>query len=187
MKSTKIRLADYWYPVTVFGPGKKLGVWMQGCSQKCKECISPEYQSYDGGTSITIEKLMQSVAAVHPEGLVISGGEPFNQPEALWSLVKVFNDTYGDDIIVYTGYTSDTLMKKENPLYKKIISSIAVLIDGEYIPELNTGTGLAGSSNQNIHIYRHHDIYRHAECWERQVMCVLKKDGTLWMIGVPPV
>ena len=50
-----------------------------------------------------------------------------------------------DDIIVYTGY-------KRSELESDKLENITVLIDGEYIEELNDNSLLRGSSNQEIHI-----------------------------------
>lgn len=187
MKDISIRVAAVWYPVTVFGTGKKLGVWFQGCSKNCKECISPEYQEYDAGIGITVEHLLSLGKETTPEGLVISGGEPFDQPQALYKLVKTFIEKYNDNIIVYTGYTLEELIRKNDPVIVDTIRKIAVLIDGTYISELNTGKGLAGSKNQLIHVMKHHELYRDAEMWDRQLMCILREDNTVWMIGVPPL
>lgn len=116
----------------------------------------------------------------------MSGGEPFDQPEALLDLVKEFETRYGDDIIIYTGYRLAELQQKPNDVYREILRRTAVLIDGRYEPARNTGVGLAGSSNQKIHILKKHEIYEGADKWKRKIMCILKKNGDIWMVGVPP-
>lgn len=90
MSNMVLQMAACWYPVTVFGPGKKLGIWFQGCNKKCEECISPEFQPYEGGQKIEITCLLERYHMEKPDGLVVSGGEPFDQPEALLDLVKEF-------------------------------------------------------------------------------------------------
>lgn len=182
-----LRMAAFWYPVTVFGKGKKLAVWFQGCSKKCKACISPEYQKYDGGTDIAVEELFSLMKDTVPDGLIISGGEPFDQPEALYELVNTFEARYGDDILVYTGYQLDELTEKNDPMIEGTIKKIAVLIDGNYIQEMDSGKGLAGSKNQKIYVMKHQQKYQDAENWERQLMCILREDNSIWMIGVPPL
>lgn len=184
MYSTTLQMAACWYPVTVFGPGKKLAVWFQGCARKCEECISPEFQSYKGGRQMVIDDFLEAYQREKPEGLIISGGEPFDQPEALLYLVKKFEDIYGEDILIYTGYRLADL--QQNDICRQILKSTAVLIDGRYEPSGNTGIGLAGSSNQKIHIFKKHEVYKGANEWKRKVMCILKENGDIWMIGVPP-
>ena len=187
MTEKYIQIAAAWYPVTVFGVGKKLGIWFQGCSKSCKDCISPEYREYGAGVRTTVEQLLSLDKEINPEGLVISGGEPFDQPEALYQLVTAFVKNYNDNILVYTGYSLDELIRKNNTAISNTLKEIAVLIDGTYIPELNKGKGLAGSDNQVIHVMKHQDQYLDAEKWDRKLMCILKEDNTLWMIGVPPL
>lgn len=182
-----IQIAAVWYPVTVFGTGKKLGVWFQGCSKKCKECISPEYQEYGAGVDITVKQLLSLGNKINPEGLVVSGGEPFDQPEGLNQLVTAFSEKYNDNILVYTGFTIEELIKKNNPVIIDTLRKIAVLIDGAYIPEFNKGKGLAGSENQVIHVIKHSELYQDAGKWDRKLMCILKEDNTVWLIGVPPL
>lgn len=50
-----------------------------------------------------------------------------------------------DDILVYTGY-------KRSELQNDLLENINILIDGEYIEELNDNTLLKGLSNQEVHI-----------------------------------
>lgn len=59
----------------------------------------------------------------------------------LLSLLKMISD----DIIVYTGY-------KRCEISSDILDDISVLIDGEYIEELNDNSLLRGSSNQEVYI-----------------------------------
>lgn len=53
--------------------------------------------------------------------------------------------TLSDDIIVYTGF-------KIEELDPEMLANITVLVDGEYMEELNDNSLLRGSSNQNIMI-----------------------------------
>lgn len=34
-------VAGILYPVEVFGPGKRIGIWFSGCLSKCKGCSNP--------------------------------------------------------------------------------------------------------------------------------------------------
>ena len=56
-----------------------------------------------------------------------------------------------DDILIYTGYTYDELKSKNDKAIDDILSKISVLIDGEYIEELDDDKcSLRGSTNQRI-------------------------------------
>lgn len=53
--------------------------------------------------------------------------------------------------IIYTGYTIEALAKMNDDRITKIITGLAdLIIDGEYIEELNDGRSMIGSSNQNL-------------------------------------
>lgn len=66
------------------------------------------------------------------------------QPGELQQLLSLLKNI-SDDIIVYTGY-------RKEELEPDMLANISVLIDGEYIEELNDNSLLRGSSNQNIFI-----------------------------------
>ena len=54
------------------------------------------------------------------------------------------------DIMVYTGYTLQELQQQNNVNINYILSNIDLLIDGEYIEELNNNKIYRGSDNQQI-------------------------------------
>ncbi|HSV19446.1 MAG TPA: 4Fe-4S cluster-binding domain-containing protein, partial [Casimicrobiaceae bacterium] len=42
-----IELNKAHWPVTVLGPGKRIGLWLQGCSIHCPGCVSQDTWSAD--------------------------------------------------------------------------------------------------------------------------------------------
>lgn len=136
------------YPVEVLGPGKRIGIWFCGCPRRCKGCSNPElweFQERYRTTPKTIFEMVKAVSQEHTvDGFTITGGDPFYQPEELKKLLIMLK-VISDDIIVYTGYTCEELQPDD-------IKNISVLIDGEYIEELNDNSLLKGSSNQKVHI-----------------------------------
>ena len=136
------------YPVEVLGPGKRVGIWFCGCPRRCKGCSNPELwelQERYITTPETVFEMIQTISSNHTiDGFTITGGDPFFQPEDLKKLLDMLKEI-SDDIIVYTGY-------RLSELDKDILTNISVLIDGEYIEELNDNSFLKGSSNQEIHI-----------------------------------
>lgn len=142
--------------VDVFGPPDRLGIWFQGCPRHCHGCESPSFQHQKDFISLDVflKDIRSLIIKNHIFRFIISGGEPFYQPEALFALLKCIHATTnklgmtGTDILLYTGYT---LEKVEcMPLGKKILSYVDVLIDGEYIDDLDDGKPLRGSANQRI-------------------------------------
>ena len=134
------------YPVEVLGPGKRIGIWMQGCEHHCPDCSNPELWNQNESCHTDAEhviRLIRLIASEHQvDGFTITGGDPFYQPDALRQLFPLLKEI-SDDILVYTGY-----MYEDVP--RDILQHIAVLIDGKYIEERNHGEVLRGSDNQRI-------------------------------------
>lgn len=92
------------------------------------------------------------------DGLTISGGEPMDQAIALNELLLCLKRMGHSlqDVLVFTGYTYDEVVGNQDR--SKLLNSISVLIDGEYVDDLNDGvSALTGSSNQNI-IYLNQNV-----------------------------
>lgn len=181
----KLSIARIFYPVKTLGPGHRVGVWTTGCSRKCSGCISSELQYYDKEKELDIETIMEMICSItHPiDGFTISGGEPFCNPKALDALVQRLAEI-NDDILIYTGYTLNELRELSIIEIDSILNTCAALVDGPYIEELNNNCGLRGSSNQCVHIFRHHDKYVNYEKQERRIQSVVYGNGML-MIGIP--
>lgn len=120
-----------------------------------------------------------------PDGLTVSGGEPFAQPEGLLALLEEYRKRYSGDILIFTGYCLEELEQSDSEVIQKILKQTDVLIDEVYIENLNDGKGLRGSSNQRIHIFHEKEKYEDAQNWERKLQCTIL-DHYLWLIGIPP-
>ena len=136
------------YPIEVLGPGKRVGIWFCGCPRRCKGCSNPELWDFQERYKTTPETIFEMVKAVSKEhtidGFTITGGDPFYQADNLVELLDLLKEI-SDDIIVYTGYNREEIKPDD-------LKNISVLIDGEYIEELNDNSLLIGSSNQKVHI-----------------------------------
>ncbi len=147
------------YPVKVLGPGNRIGIWVSGCNHRCKGCSNPELWKQEERYKITKEKFRELVLSISSkfkiDGFTLTGGDPFFDLESLEQILSVIY-SLSDEILVYTGYTIEKLQKDEK--CSKILSKIAVLIDGPYIEDKNENVFLRGSSNQKILILN--DKYR---------------------------
>lgn len=145
----KIFAARILYPVKVLGPGDRVGIWLVGCKHGCPECSNPELWEQKDDWKIDVDDLVKIISDIFfarkADGITITGGDPFEQPEALNDLLEKICDLT-DDILVYTGYQYEEISEK----YSHILNKISVLIDGPYIRERNYGKRLVGSDNQNI-------------------------------------
>ena len=86
---TMIAISRVHFPITTLGPGKRLGIWMQGCSIHCPGCISADTWAVGKGV-IELEHLLTSIESWLPnaDGVTISGGEPFDQFQPLLALLQ---------------------------------------------------------------------------------------------------
>ena len=152
-----MNIARILYPVKVLGPGDRIGLWLCGCSRKCKGCSNPELWAKRPEYEITPDEvfsLIQKISSSHQvDGFTISGGEPMDQPEDLASLLSLIKPI-SEDTLVYTGYRLEELQAKDDQATKIALDSIAVLIDGPYMEEQNDNSLLRGSSNQRILVLR---------------------------------
>ena len=103
--STAIALSRIHFPVTALGPGRRIGIWFQGCSIRCPGCISMDTWAQGRG-STTVDKVADAISqwSTTADGITISGGEPFDQPDALFELLARIRSQTEADILVFTGY-----------------------------------------------------------------------------------
>ncbi len=141
------------------GPGVRVSVFVSGCTHYCKGCFNEEAWDFNYGkpfTEETVQMILKYMEPSYVKGLTVLGGEPMepqNQPAVL-ALLKRVRETYPEKSIwLFSGYDfeKDMLerMVKEIPETMEILSSLDVLVDGEFIEELkNLSLRFKGSSNQ---------------------------------------
>ena len=136
--------------VRTLGPGSRYCLWVQGCERNCPGCISPNSRALDGGYSMSPGMLAAEISLLRPDGITISGGEPFLQARGLSAMLETLKNQYQCDpgVIVYTGYLYENLAALQDAML--LLAHTDLLIDGPYVSELNDGRSLRGSSNQRI-------------------------------------
>lgn len=55
------------YPVYNLGEGKRIGIWVQGCSIECKGCINKTLWNNNGGKGISVVDLFNWVISVQDD------------------------------------------------------------------------------------------------------------------------
>lgn len=186
----KLRVGYIKAGTRALGPGNRFVIWTQGCLRRCKGCASPEHQSLEGGYLIDTKELSDQICSCHLiDGITISGGEPFLQAQTLSDLLDRVSKVRPElTIIVYTGNKMEELT---DPDSKTLLEKIDLLIDGEYVPELNDGKGLRGSSNQRFQFLTNRLVnYQYEfECGERKTEIYWTDETRQRMvkIGVPPI
>lgn len=181
----KISLGRMYYPVKTLGPGNRIGIWLNGCEKLCEGCISPEYRNYDLSKEVTIDEVVKMIKMVRDpiDGFTISGGEPFYKPAALRALVEALV-AINDDILIFSGYTLEELRSMKDQSIDTILSLCAVLIDGQYVKELNDNVGLRGSSNQRCWVFKYAEKYLGIDTMERKLQTIVYGSKVL-AIGIP--
>ena len=108
---TPIRVAKVHVPVTALGPGRRVGIWLQGCSIGCRECVSQDTWPVAGVATSVHALLSEVVTALRSDvtltGVTISGGEPLEQADAVAELCAGLRSSGATDvdILLYTGFT----------------------------------------------------------------------------------
>lgn len=136
--------------IYTLGPGKRYCVWVQGCNRNCPGCMSVHSRDKKNGYSMSVSALAMEIKMAKPDGITISGGEPFLQAEALVELLHLLKTGMHCDlgVIVYTGYTIEEL--QQMPSAQLLLEQVDLLIDGPYMQTLDDGGSLRGSSNQRV-------------------------------------
>ena len=142
------------FPVTVLGPGRRIGIWMQGCSIGCPGCISRDTWEADPGRRMPLESLLAwcfEVARAGVDGVTISGGEPFDQPDALHALLSGFcawrdREDRRFDLLCYSGHPLRTLERR----HRRILDLLDAIIPEPYLESRPTERRWRGSANQPL-------------------------------------
>ncbi len=187
------------WPVTVLGPGRRIGLWLQGCTIGCRGCVSQDTWPRDAAKAIPVAELLAWCARVAPEGpdgITISGGEPFEQPAGLLALLKGLDRWRRDlvqggrpdfDILCYSGQP----MKRLQRDHARLLALIDALIPEPYVDSLPVTHVWRGSGNQPLVALTERGRLRYAGHVDAAAdaagkrMQVAVEGGRVWMIGIP--
>lgn len=144
---TRLALSRLHFPVTTLGPGARIGVWFQGCSIRCPGCISLDTWAPDRGvTTVTAVQTAMAPFYTRATGLTVSGGEPFDQPDALKALLCGWRDAHSGDVLVYSGYP----LEKLRPQLASFDGLIDVIVADPLRLDVAQTMPLRGSDNQRL-------------------------------------
>ena len=84
------------------------------------------------------------------DGLTLSGGEPFEQPDACLVLAQAAKEM-GLGVWIYSGYTYEALKKKDNAAVQGLLALCDVLVDGPFVlAQRSLELDFRGSANQRL-------------------------------------
>ncbi|MCP3413615.1 radical SAM protein [Bradyrhizobium brasilense] len=183
-----VNLSRIHFPVTTLGPSRRIGIWFQGCSIRCPGCISMDTWVQGRGMT-TVDDVVEAVSPwlSTADGITISGGEPFDQREALFDLLTGLRARTDADILVFTGYP-----------WNRICDALAVspsvidaIVSGPFEIEEAQTLALRGSDNQELHLLtplgqaRFESFDRLIDEKDRAFDVMFDDNGDVWLAGIP--
>jgi len=180
------------YPVTVLGPGRRIGIWVQGCKIACPGCVSQDTWDASVNRKMSVSELMtwcRAVAEPKLDGITISGGEPFDQPAALSALLDALIAWRTElnselDILCYSGYPFATLRHKHGA----ILAKLDALIPEPYADKQPASLLWRGSDNQTLELLTERARNKYAAYASSQAkpsLQVMLDGQQVWYIGIP--
>lgn len=142
----------------LYGPGKRMLLFLQGCSIKCEGCINKALWQFGCGKNATTEEIVNFCNKNHVEGITLHGGEPLDQAYGLYPMVKDLKES-GFTVVLFTGYNK----KELNKIQKKIWDLSDIVICGRFdINKKNVYLQFRGSTNQRVILrkgkYKHYRV-----------------------------
>lgn len=138
----------------------------------------------------TVDAVVQAVGPwlEAADGITISGGEPFDQPEALLALLRALRARTPADILVYSGHPVEAIA----PWLAAAGGLIDALISDPYLDNAPQTLPLRGSDNQRLHLLTDLGRRRFTACeqpssiLERRFDVMFDADGQVFLAGIPP-
>lgn len=138
----------------LYGPGKRLLIYLKGCSIHCEGCINQHLWPFEGGTMMNSNGILEMCKKENLEGITIHGGEPLDQAKDLYNVVNTIkNEKY--TVILFTGYIKKELNKEQI----KVWNCSDIVVAGRFqLKKRNVNLQFRGSTNQRI--YTHNGPYK---------------------------
>jgi anaerobic ribonucleoside-triphosphate reductase activating protein len=157
----QINISRAHFPVTTLGPGRRVGI------------------------SVLLTDLALWLSEC--DGVTISGGEPFDQYDALRELLRLIKSCYDKDVLVFSGYALEDIEPR--------LTSLTDLVDAVVSDPFDLGApqtlALRGSDNQRLTLLTLRGQARFAAYQQaavpppRRLDVMFARDGVTWMAGIP--
>jgi anaerobic ribonucleoside-triphosphate reductase activating protein len=149
----RIRVAALHSGITSLGPGRRMGVWVSGCSLRCPGCASAIWWDHEAGYEWSTSALAVwlSGRADEHDGITISGGEPFEQAGALESVLgNTRRSARHLNVVVYSGHTLADL-RRGPEVWQLLLEQCDILVAGRFVRGTRSRRPWVGSPNQRVH------------------------------------
>lgn len=186
----RLHLSRLHFPVTTLGPGRRIGIWLQGCTLRCPGCVSVDTWDRTLGET-TVARTLEAISPwiTEANGITISGGEPMQQPAALAHLLEGIRTMAGKDrdVLVYSGFTWE---KISEPV--RAWNGLAdAMIAGPFDASAGQTLLWRGSDNQTLHPLTPlgREIYQNLTHAPRdsapRALDICFHGEEIWMAGIP--
>ena len=135
------------------GPGVRAVIWVQGCTIGCDGCYSQSTHPHRKVHLVDPVELAKWVCSIEDiEGITLSGGEPFEQSEAVAELVCSVKQIRPElSFFLFTGYEVTFLQQSTNNHVQAVLGITDMLSSGPFVADLYDADLLwRGSSNQYL-------------------------------------
>jgi len=181
----KWQLNNIKFPIYNLGKGKRIGIWVQGCTLHCKNCINKTMWNPNQGKSIRVIDIANFIIKISKnyDGITITGGEPFQQYEQLILFLHLIKSTTKLNIQCFTGYELNEL----NNLFpdKLFYKYVDIIVTGRYIEDKNENETFRGSSNQQIYFFQDGKINKFIPDKNKKVSLNIDKNSDIHMAMIP--
>jgi anaerobic ribonucleoside-triphosphate reductase activating protein len=176
-------------PLTVLGPGRRVGLWLMGCGRGCPGCLSPDLWQAGPESRRPVKEIFKEMESVRREtraaGLTISGGEPFQQAEGLKALLTLGQAAGWADVLIYSGF----LMKELLAAHPWLPDLATAVVDGPYEQGRPSREIWRGSAGQTLTLFKPelaglYETWRHDETRKAQII-VSEPGGFVRLLGIP--
>jgi anaerobic ribonucleoside-triphosphate reductase activating protein len=184
---TVVHLSRIHFPVTTLGPGRRVGIWLQGCSIRCPGCISVDTWDASLG-DVPINQVFEILDrhVTSADGLTVSGGEPFDQPDALSAILRQWRSRSGTSVLVFTGHEYERV----EPWLKSNPGLVDAVMAEPFRSDLPQTLALRGSDNQRLHLLS--PVGAEFAQWDRpsvgadrRLDMMIDESGDAWFAGIP--
>ncbi len=155
----------------LYGPGKRLLIFLKGCTIHCKGCVNKHLWSFEDANFMSSNDVLNIAIKENVEGITLHGGEPLDQACELVELIKLIKDN-NMSVILFTGYKKKELNKSKI----KVWNMADIVISGRFeIDKINVNLQFRGSNNQRI--YTHRGKYKNYKVNDGKTSTILTLDN----------
>lgn len=154
----------------LYGPGKRLLIFTQGCSLHCKGCVNQHLWEFGKGTDVLPEELL--LQSKDLDGITLHGGEPLDQAEGLYELVKLVKKQ-GKTVVLFSGY----MFAELNKIQRKVWLNSDIIVSGRY-DETKRSIYLQFRGSTNQKVFTHKGKYKNYKIKDGKSVALLTLNET---------